>query len=166
MRSIRRFSVLLILGFLLQTGLPLSLCAAPFAYITNAADDTVSIIDVATNTVAATVPVGFAPTGLAVTPDGTWVYAANNASDNVSMISTATNIVTGTVSVGNLPQASGRFIGPGPGGATVASKVGVFRPADGMFYLDYNSSGTWEGCGSDRCLSIGTSGDTPLVGKW
>jgi hypothetical protein len=46
------------------------------------------------------------------------------------------------------------------------SKVGVFRPSDGTFYLDYNGSGTWEGCGTDRCLQIGMSGDTPLVGKW
>ena len=46
------------------------------------------------------------------------------------------------------------------------SKVGAFRPTDGTFYLDYNGSGTWEGCGIDRCLRIGMDGDTPLVGKW
>jgi hypothetical protein len=50
--------------------------------------------------------------------------------------------------------------------ATGSSKVGVFRPSDGTFYLDYNGSGTWEGCGTDRCLSIGMNGDAPLVGKW
>jgi uncharacterized delta-60 repeat protein len=49
---------------------------------------------------------------------------------------------------------------------TGTSKVGAFRPGDGTFYLDYNGSGTWEGCGTDRCLSIGMNGDTPLVGKW
>ena len=46
------------------------------------------------------------------------------------------------------------------------SKVGAFRPSDGTFYLDYNGSGTWEGCGTDRCLQIGMNGDAPLVGKW
>jgi hypothetical protein len=46
------------------------------------------------------------------------------------------------------------------------SKVGLFRPSDGTFYLDYNGNGVWDGCGSDRCLPIGLSGDTPLVGKW
>jgi hypothetical protein len=46
------------------------------------------------------------------------------------------------------------------------SKVGAFRPSDGTFYLDYDGSGTWNGCGTDRCLQIGMSGDTPLVGKW
>jgi len=46
------------------------------------------------------------------------------------------------------------------------SKVGAFRPGDGTFYLDYNGSGTWEGCGTDRCLQIGLGGDIPLVGRW
>jgi len=49
---------------------------------------------------------------------------------------------------------------------TGTSKVGVFRPSDGTFYLDYNGNGQWDGCGTDRCLQIGVSGDTPLVGKW
>jgi hypothetical protein len=46
------------------------------------------------------------------------------------------------------------------------AKVGVFRPADGTFYLDTNGSGSWDGCGTDWCLNIGVSGDTPVVGKW
>ena len=49
---------------------------------------------------------------------------------------------------------------------TASSKVGVFRPSDGTFYLDYNGSGTWDGCGTDRCLQIGLNGDIPLVGDW
>ena len=46
------------------------------------------------------------------------------------------------------------------------SKVGLFRPASGTFYLDHNGNGTWDGCGTDRCLSIGMTGDIPLVGDW
>ena len=49
---------------------------------------------------------------------------------------------------------------------TGTSKVGTFRPSEGAFYLDYNGSGTWEGCGVDRCLQIGLNGDEPLVGQW
>ena len=45
-------------------------------------------------------------------------------------------------------------------------KVGAFRPSDGTFYLDYDGSGTWGGCGTDRCLQIGMNGDIPLVGDW
>ena len=51
--------------------------AAPFAYVTNSYDSTVSVIDTATNAVVATVPVGLNPEYLAVTPDGTHVYVAN-----------------------------------------------------------------------------------------
>ena len=40
------------------------------AYVTNEAEGTVSVIDTATNTVTANVPVGLAPFGIAVTPDG------------------------------------------------------------------------------------------------
>jgi photosystem II stability/assembly factor-like uncharacterized protein len=49
---------------------------------------------------------------------------------------------------------------------TGTAKVGAFRPSDGTFYLDYNGNGAWDGCATDRCLAIGLSGDTPLVGKW
>ena len=49
---------------------------------------------------------------------------------------------------------------------TGTDKVGAFRPSDGFFYLDYNGSGTWDGCGTDRCLQIGLNGDIPFVGKW
>ena len=39
--------------------------------------NTVSVIDTATNTVTATIPVGAGPLGVAVTPDGSKVYVAN-----------------------------------------------------------------------------------------
>jgi YVTN family beta-propeller protein len=43
-------------------------------YVTNAGSNTVSVIDPATNTVVATVPVGSGPAGVAVTPNGTFAY--------------------------------------------------------------------------------------------
>ena len=51
--------------------------AAPFAYVANDADSTVSVIDTATNTVVATIAVGSRPSGVAVTPDGKHAYVAN-----------------------------------------------------------------------------------------
>jgi YVTN family beta-propeller protein len=77
--------------------------AAPFAYITNHFDDTVSVLATATNTVIATVPVGVEPTGVAVTPDGAAVYVANQGSATVSVLATATNTVIATVPVGGGP---------------------------------------------------------------
>ena len=45
--------------------------APPPAYVTNTSSNTVSVLDLATNTVTATVPVGVKPKGVAVTPGGT-----------------------------------------------------------------------------------------------
>ena len=74
---------------------------ATYAYITNNADNTVSVIDTETNTVTATVNVEGGPIGVAVSPDGTNVYVTNEDSNTVSVIDTATNKVTATVKVGS-----------------------------------------------------------------
>jgi YVTN family beta-propeller protein len=85
--------------------------AAPFAYITNYVDNTTSVIDIATNNVTATVPVGTGPGGVAVSPDGTKVYVTNSDDNTTSVIDTITNNVTDTVVVGKMPIALGQFIG-------------------------------------------------------
>ena len=46
-------------------------------YVTNCSDNTVSVINTATNTVTATITVGSAPYGVSVSPDGSKVYVAN-----------------------------------------------------------------------------------------
>jgi hypothetical protein len=46
------------------------------------------------------------------------------------------------------------------------AKVGLFRPSNGTFYLDYNGNGVSDGCGVDQCLTIGLNGDIPVVGDW
>ena len=61
------------------------------------------MIDTATNTVIATVPVGDYPVGVAVTPDGTRAYVTNCDADTVSVIDTATNTVIATIPVGDRP---------------------------------------------------------------
>ena len=66
-------------------------------------EGTVSVIDIATNTVTATVPVGIIPEGVAVNPAGTKVYVTNLGSNTVSVIDAATNTITATVSVGSGP---------------------------------------------------------------
>ena len=49
----------------------------PYAYITSYYNNTVSVIDVATDTIIATVPVGIQPMGVAATLDGKKVYVTN-----------------------------------------------------------------------------------------
>lgn len=61
----------------------------------------VSVIDTATNTVVAAIPVGNDPRGIAVNPAGTRVYVANFGSDTVSVIDTATRVVIANVAVGD-----------------------------------------------------------------
>src|SRR6516165_5944247 len=72
------------------------------AYITNLVSADVSVIDTATNTVIATIPVGIGQNGVAVTPDGSKVYVANVNVPFVSVIDTATNTVIATIPVGGL----------------------------------------------------------------
>jgi YVTN family beta-propeller protein len=58
-------------------------------YVTNSfSSATVSVIDAATNTVSATIPVGLNPLGVAVTPDRSKVYVANDDVNIVSVINT------------------------------------------------------------------------------
>ena len=81
--------------------------AAPFAYVTNNADGTVSVIDTATNLVVGSpITVGKNPNRPDVTPDGLHVYVTNNGANTVSVIATATNTVETTVTVGNGPAVA------------------------------------------------------------
>jgi YVTN family beta-propeller protein len=70
------------------------------AYIANAGSNNVSVIDIATNTVTATIPVGSFAFGVAVSLDGRNVHVTNADTNTVSVIDTATNTVTATIPVG------------------------------------------------------------------
>ena len=96
------FTVLL--GCLLSISLMTESNAQPYAYVANAGTNNVSVINVATNTVTATVPVGTTPFYLATTPVGGYVYVTNFYSNDVSVINTATNSLTTTIPVGNNPS--------------------------------------------------------------
>ena len=66
-----------------------------FAYVTISESNTVSVIDTATNTVVATIPMGAPANMVAVTPDGKHAYVSTDAS-LVAVIDTATNTVVGS----------------------------------------------------------------------
>jgi YVTN family beta-propeller protein len=88
--------------------------AGTFMYVANFFSKTLSIINTATHTVTATVPVGEGPFGVAVHPAGTSVYVTNTqgfapyvkgkGNGSVSVINTVTNAVVATVPVGNAPH--------------------------------------------------------------
>ncbi len=77
------------------------------AYVSNAADNTVSVIEIAVNPkrVVATVPVGREPQGVAFAPDGATAYVTNIRDNTVSVIDTATRMQTTTIAVGRSPQS-------------------------------------------------------------
>jgi hypothetical protein len=99
---------------------------------------------------------GFAEIGVFRPSTGMW-YLDLNSNDAWSGCDTDSCIPFGMN--GDLPVA-GDWDNTGP------SKVGVFRPSTGMWYLDYNGNGRWDGCGTDRCAHFGTSGDLPVSGDW
>lgn len=114
MRHISRlvFGVVAALAWLGPDALPGE--AAPFAYIVNS-PDSIAVVDIATNTVVATVPVGRGALGTAVHPAGTFAYVTNYWDETVSVVDTATNGVVATVPVppGPLSLAlhpTGRFV--------------------------------------------------------
>jgi YVTN family beta-propeller protein len=72
-------------------------------YVPNQDSNTVSVIDAASHTVIATIPVGNSPIGIAITPDGKEAYVTNSADNSVSVISTVTNTVVATIPVGSNP---------------------------------------------------------------
>lgn len=77
--------------------------ASGFAYIANAGSNNISVIDIAINTVIATIPVGVAPTNVSVSSNGSRVYVSNQGAASVSVIDPATNTVISTIPVGSGP---------------------------------------------------------------
>jgi YVTN family beta-propeller protein len=77
--------------------------AAPRAWVTNNLESTVSVVDTASNTVVATVPVGLGPVGVVVNGATSRAYVANTSGGSVTVVNTATNTPITTVPVASLP---------------------------------------------------------------
>jgi YVTN family beta-propeller protein len=77
------------------------------AFVTNAGDDAVAVVDLAKRTVVRTVPVGRYPHGLRISPNGREVYVANVEDGSVSVIDTAKLVETARIPVGRAPVQVG-----------------------------------------------------------
>ena len=97
---------------------PLDVAVSPFndrVYVTNNGSNSVSVIDAASNTVIATVPVSAGSiTNLAVSPDNTKVYVVSQNTNTVQILSTSSLSVIGSIAVGSTPidvafDSSGTF---------------------------------------------------------
>jgi YVTN family beta-propeller protein len=94
--------------------------AAGTVYVTNWLVNTVSVIDTATRTVTATIPVGLTPGPIVADPAAGSVYVANSDANTVSVIDVANNTVTATIPVG-----------PAPDSMAVDTAAGTVYVADG-----------------------------------
>lgn len=84
--------------------LPHASNAAPFGYITNFNDGTVSVFDAQNNTVIDTIPVGINPYGVSIHPNGTFAYITNLfGPEEVKVIDTSDNSIVTGIPVGNNP---------------------------------------------------------------
>jgi len=96
---------LVVLSLLLMAFGCISLNAQNIAYVANFFDNTVSVIDLSTNTVTATIPVGQEPGAVAFLPDGSRAYVINRSSfgfGTYTVIDTASSTVLATVDVPNV----------------------------------------------------------------
>lgn len=116
-----------ILSLLMAAFSPIQLQGKTVAYVANSSGNSVSIIDVATNTVTATIPVGRTPYGIVFSPDGRKAYVSNAGSASISVIDTATNSVTDTISVGGGAQPAYLAITPDGNNLYVPSHTGDVR---------------------------------------
>jgi YVTN family beta-propeller protein len=73
-----------------------------FIWVANWVSNTVCKINILTNLIVATVPVGSYP--FDVVFDGTFIWATNMNGNTVSKIDTGTNTVVGTVGAGRSPR--------------------------------------------------------------
>ena len=86
--------------------------AGTLAYVTNSYGTTVTIIDIATNTVSGIIDGFNGPSGFVITPDGTTAYVNNYGADGdsglastVNVVDLNTNTIVGLINVGLAPAS-------------------------------------------------------------
>ena len=79
-------------------------------YVTNTQDDTVSIIDLNTQKIIATVEVGMTPEGISYDAASKQVLVASWGENKVSIIDATTNKLKGHIKTGDKSRAFGQFI--------------------------------------------------------
>ena len=72
-------------------------------YITNRLSNEVSVLDTSSNTVVATIPIGYGPQGITIKQDGSRAYTADSDSDWVSIVDLTSNSVVKTIPAGDGP---------------------------------------------------------------
>ncbi len=79
-------------------------------YVTNTQDDTVSIIDLATQKTLTTIEVGSTPEGISYALQGALVLVASWGENKISVIDANTNTLKGHIKTGDKSRAFGEFV--------------------------------------------------------
>ncbi len=79
-------------------------CAAGRVFVTNERSDSVSVIDIETNKVVKTIPVGNRPRGIGLAPDGSEIYVAVSGDNHIAVIDRETLEVVRTFPSGDDPE--------------------------------------------------------------
>ena len=95
-------AIVIIPNLKIAAATPTAAAAGGKLYVTNHADNTISVINMATNTVSSTFSVGSNPSGIAITPDGQYGYVSTSAG-TVVLFRTADNQILSTIPVGTNP---------------------------------------------------------------
>ena len=76
-----------------------------FVYVTNSFDQSVSVINISTNTVTATIPIenGSELWSISTTPNGQYALVVNGYPGKILVIDTASNSITKTITIGGEP---------------------------------------------------------------
>ena len=103
---------------------------------------------------------GTGSTKIGLYVDGTWYRDLNGNGAWDGAATDALNLF-GTGVVGAVPVT-------GDWGAFGSSKLGIFVPSTGQWYIDYNGNNTWDGSLTDRLFSFGggLTGALPVIGRW
>ena len=100
------------------------------AYVVNRLGDTVTPIDLSTDTAGAAIPVGSEPIAIAITPDASKAYVANGLGNSVTPIDLTTNTPGPAIPVGFYPSSIA--ISPDGRTAWVANQGNYFQdPVNG-----------------------------------
>ena len=122
-------------------------------YVSNADDDTVSVIDPSTDTVIATIPVSsWEPRNLAATPNGKKVYVPIRHGDVVDVIDTITNTVTTTISDTSFDEPYAVAVTPDGLEAWVANKQGGGSSTGSVTIID-TTTDTVSAVINDSCFA-------------
>jgi len=81
--------------------------ATSYAYVANAADNSISVVDSKTNAIIAKISVGAWPNVVTGNPITDMIYVTNLYGGTVSVIDGSTETVTGTIQIGNTPGGVG-----------------------------------------------------------